>query len=45
MQTVLVLLLISAATLYLGRELYIRFFRKESKCDGCGFRPKPEQNR
>ena len=38
-QTILVILIVSAAALYLGREAYLRFFSKKSKCEGCAFSP------
>lgn len=42
MQTVLVIITISAALFYLGYEAYKRFFKKDSSCDGCGFNPERE---
>lgn len=35
MQTVLVILSIAGACSFLGWQLYQRFFKKETKCDGC----------
>lgn len=35
MQNIIVVLILSAATFYLGREFYKKFFNKETKCDGC----------
>jgi len=35
MQNIIVILILSAAIFYLGREFYKRFFAKETKCDGC----------
>lgn len=35
MQNVIVILILSAAAIYLGREFYLRFFAKQTKCDGC----------
>lgn len=35
MQEIIVILILAAATFYLGREFYLRFFSKETKCDGC----------
>lgn len=34
-QGIIVILILAAATFYLGREFYLRFFSKETKCDGC----------
>lgn len=35
MQTVLMIIAVSGAAFYLGREFYLRFYAKEAKCDGC----------
>lgn len=35
MQIVLTILLIAAACLYLGWQLYKRFFAKNEACEGC----------
>jgi hypothetical protein len=35
MQTVFVIVVITAASIYLGRQFYQRFFSKDTKCDGC----------
>lgn len=35
MQTFLVIVAILAAVTYLTWQFYRRFFKKESKCDGC----------
>jgi len=35
MQTVLVIVIITTATAYLGWQFYQRFFAKDKKCDGC----------
>lgn len=36
MQSILVITTITLAALYLGREGYKRFFKKDSACDSCG---------
>jgi len=35
MQSILVIATIALALLYLGREGYKRFFKKDSACDSC----------
>jgi len=35
MQEIIVIVILAAATFYLGREFYLRFFSKQTKCDGC----------
>lgn len=35
MQNIIVILILSAAVIYLAREFYVRFFAKQTKCDGC----------
>lgn len=35
MQVLIVIFIILLALIYLGREFYMRFFSKETKCDGC----------
>ena len=35
MQTILVIAILLAASIYLGRLFYQRFFAEETKCDGC----------
>jgi len=35
MQIILTIITIAAALIYLGRQFYIRFFTKDTKCDGC----------
>ncbi len=37
MQTLLVIVCIATAAGYLGWQFYSRFFKKETKCDGCAF--------
>lgn len=37
MQVFLVILAISAATIYLGWQAYKRFFKKETSCESCAF--------
>lgn len=37
MQEALVILVVSAATFFVGRMLYKQFFAKETKCDSCAF--------
>ena len=34
-QGIIVTIILVAATFYLGREFYLRFFAKQTKCDGC----------
>jgi hypothetical protein len=34
-QIVVVTIFVSGAMLYLGREFYLRFLKKESTCEGC----------
>jgi hypothetical protein len=35
MQTIFVIIAIGAACFFLGWQFYQRFFKKETKCDGC----------
>lgn len=37
MQVVLVVILISAASIYLGWKGYTHFFKKEAACESCAF--------
>ncbi len=37
MQTILVIITVSAALLYLGLKAYKAFFSKKSNCEGCAF--------
>lgn len=39
MQTVLTILVVSAALFYLGREAYLKLIKKDASCDGCAFNP------
>jgi len=43
MQTVLTILVISAAVIYLGREAYIKLIKKDASCDGCAFNPEAKK--
>ncbi|XOV66179.1 MAG: hypothetical protein ACFHU9_11130 [Fluviicola sp.] len=38
-QTILVILTLGAAVVYLGWEAWKRFFKKDASCDGCAFNP------
>ena len=35
MQEVLVFIAIAAASIFLARQFYTKFVRKDAKCDGC----------
>lgn len=35
MQVIIISVILGLAAFYLGREFYLRFFSKETKCDGC----------
>lgn len=35
MQNILVIITVLFALIYLGRQFYVRFFAKETKCEGC----------
>ena len=35
MQELIVIAIVGAAIFYLLREFFIRFFSKDTKCDGC----------
>jgi len=37
MQNILVFLFITAALIYLGRQFFLRFIKKESHCEQCAF--------
>lgn len=37
MQQILVILFLIGALSYLGRQFYLRFIKKEAKCDSCAF--------
>jgi len=44
-QSILAILTIAAASFYLGREAYKRFFKKDASCEGCAFNPETEKSR
>jgi hypothetical protein len=35
MQAVLVIITVAAASIFLARQFYTKFVRKDAKCDGC----------
>ncbi len=44
MQESLVLIAVLGAVFYLGRKTYFRFFKIETKCDGCSINKTSQQN-
>ncbi len=43
-QEILVVIAIFGAVFFLGRKMYIRFFKRATKCDGCAINKSSNQS-